>query len=106
MKQNIDYQLIPSDDGDGIKDWWDIRFLTGDFVETVIRFDTVKVSDDGEYLKYNITVVSSPEDDLDPNTNEDLQNISGEVLMSLMEEAVALMEQRDAEKNIDNGSAG
>lgn len=104
MKQNIDYQLIPSDEGD--KDWWDIRFLTGDFVETVIRFDTVKVSDDGEYLKYNINVVSSPDDDLDPETNEDLQNVAGDVLMSLMEEAIALMEQKDAEKNTDNGTAG
>ncbi|MEK9700123.1 MAG: hypothetical protein VW270_30360 [Candidatus Poseidoniales archaeon] len=103
MKQNIDYQLIPSDDGD--KSWWDIRFLTGDFVETVIRFDTVKVSDDGEYLKYNINVISSPDDDLDPETNEDLQNVAGDVLMSLMEEAIALMEQKDAEKNTDNGTA-
>jgi len=104
MKQNIDYQLIPSEDDD--KSWWHIRFLTGDFVETVIQFDTVKVSDDGEFLKYNIHVVSSPIEDLDADTNQDLQDASGEVLMSLLEEAVALMEQKNAEKNTNNGSAG
>lgn len=104
MKQNIDYQLIPAADGDN--SWWDVRFLTGNFVETVIRFDTVRVSDDGEYLKYNINVVSSPEDDLDPDTNQELQDASGEVLMSILEEAITHLENKDAEKNTGDGTAG
>lgn len=80
MKQNVDYELIPDDD-----EGWNFRILTGDFVETVFNFGVLQVSDDGEYLKYNTQVISTPNDDLD-DENEEWQNVSGQILIDILEE--------------------
>ena len=40
MKENKDYELIP-DEGDS----WQVRILTGDFIETVVQFNTISFND-------------------------------------------------------------
>jgi len=50
MKENEDYELVPSEVGEH----WDIRILTGEFIETVFNFGAIKVSDDGESLNYSL----------------------------------------------------
>lgn len=84
MKQNEDYEMIP-----GAGENWDIRILTGQFTETVLNFSKLRVSDDGEHLKFNFDIVSSPDESLDAETNTDLQTTAGMILSSILEEAAA-----------------
>lgn len=81
LDQNVDWEMIP---GEGTH--WDIRLLTGDYTETVLRFTAIKISDDEEYMNFNFDVVSSPDPDL---TDEDvkLQEYAGHVMSSILEEA-------------------
>jgi len=79
LEENVDYELVPSD-GEN----WDIRLLQGDFTETVIAFKKLQVSDDGEHLKFNFDLVSSPDPDLTVDSYE-LQKHMGNVLNGILE---------------------
>lgn len=83
LEENIDYELIP---GEGEN--WDIRILTGEFVETVINYKQLQVADDGEHLTFNFNVVTSPDEDLDAETNVDLQNTAAMILSDILENSV------------------
>lgn len=87
MKQNVDYELTP-----GEQDFWNVRFLTGPFVETVIRVGNLKVSDDEEHLNFNFHLVSSPDDVLS-ESDQELQQAVGKVLNDLLIDAVARLEE-------------
>lgn len=82
MKQNVDYELIP---GEGEN--WDIRILTGEFVETVLNFSKLQVAEDGEHLNFNFDIISSPDTSLNADENIDLQNTAGMILSDILEEA-------------------
>ena len=82
MKENIDYELIP---GEGEN--WDVRILDGTYVESVLRFGELRVSDDEEYLAFNFDVVSSPDGSLD-DTDPDLQEHATKILQSVLENAI------------------
>lgn len=81
MYENVDYELIPTEN-----EFWQIRILSGDFVETVIQYGTLKVVDD--HLKFNFDIISSPVVDLDKE-NKDLQSVAKDILFSLLEDASA-----------------
>lgn len=83
LEENIDYELIP---GEGEN--WDIRILTGEFVETVINYKQLQVADDGEHLTFNFNVVTSPDEGLDAETNVDLQNTAAMILSDILENSV------------------
>lgn len=83
MKENIDYELIPSSDKN---DYWNIRILTGDFVETVINFGAIKLAEDGEHLNFNFAVIYSPVDETSDNV--DLQSVAGKILYDVLENSV------------------
>jgi hypothetical protein len=89
MKQNTDYEMIV-----GTGENWDIRILTGEFNETVLAFDTLKITDDGEHLSFNFNIVSSPINDLDTETNIELQETAGLILQNILETA-AVIETKD-----------
>jgi hypothetical protein len=85
LSENKDYQHIPV-----IRDnqeAWDIRILEGEFVETVFYFDKLQVADDGEHIKFNFYIVSTPNPDL---TIEDvsLQQYVGMILYDILENVV------------------
>lgn len=82
MKENEDYELIP---GEGEN--WDVRILTGEFIETIINFKELRVTDDAEHLSFNFGVVSSPDPELN-NENIDLQTIACMVLSDVLENAI------------------
>lgn len=84
MKENEDYELVP-----GAGENWDVRILTGDYTETVLNFSKLQVSDDGEHLKFNFDVVTSPIEDLNPDEDFDLQTAAGMILSSILETAAA-----------------
>ena len=86
-KENVDYELIPvqvygNDQG------WDVRFLTGDFTETVIRYGNVAVDGKADVLTFNFIVVESPEADLDADTNEVLQKEAADILIDIIERSI------------------
>jgi hypothetical protein len=83
LEENIDYEMIP---GEGEN--WDIRILTGEFTETVINFKQLQVSEDGEHLTFNFNIISTPDEDLDAETNTDLQNTAAMVLSNILENSV------------------
>jgi hypothetical protein len=83
LEENIDYEMIP---GEGEN--WDIRILTGEFTETVINYKRLQVSNDGEHLTFNFNIVSSPDEDLDAETNFDLQNTAAMILSNILENSV------------------
>lgn len=81
MHENVDYELVPTEN-----EFWQIRILSGDFVETVIQYGTLKVVDD--HLKFNFDIISSPIVDLDKE-NKGLQSMTKDILFSLLEDASA-----------------
>ena len=83
MKEGIDYDLVPVDDAKN-KQAWDVRFLTGIFNETVIRYGNIAFEED--CLKFNFVIQSSPDGDLDED-NIDLQNFAADILESILETA-------------------
>jgi len=78
MKENKDYELIP-DEGDS----WQVRILTGDFIETVVQFNTISFNDIKDHLSFNFTIVSSP--DIITIENENLQSVCADILSSIIE---------------------
>ena len=82
LKENEDYELVPNDN-----DGWDIRILTGDYVETVFTFGKIVVMENEEGLSFDFEVVSTPDPDL---TAEDwgLQKYVGNVLYDIITRSV------------------
>ena len=80
LEENIDYELIP---GEGEN--WDIRILTGDYVETVLNFKELTVSEDGEHLKFKVDIVATPDQTLNIDENVDLQQFAGMILSDILE---------------------
>ena len=82
LKENEDYELIPNDN-----DGWDIRILSGDYVETVFTFGKIVVMESEEGLSFDFEVVSTPDPDL---TAEDwgLQKYVGNVLYDIITRSV------------------
>lgn len=84
MTEGIDYELIPSEvDNDQA---WDIRILKGEFVETVYRYGNISIDGESDELRYNFVIISTPMDDLTID-NVELQNIIGDILVAVIENA-------------------
>ena len=79
--ENKDYEFIPGDNDD-----WKIRFLTGDFIESVIQYGTIRM-EDGEQMTFDFHVETSPDEELN-SENKELQNHAGDILISIIEDAI------------------
>ena len=84
INENIHYELIPADDEN--TQAWDVRFLEGPFVETVIRYGNIAFEED--CLKFNFMIQSTPDGSLTED-DLDLQNFAADVLESILESAAA-----------------
>lgn len=81
FEENVDYVLVPlEEDPDG----WGVRFLTGDFVETVIQYKAIGINEVKDHLTFNFDIISTPDKSL-TDENEDLQKFSSYVLLSIIE---------------------
>lgn len=88
MKHEIDYEIIPAKDMDDLNEQaWDIRILSGNYIETIIRYGNIAVNEEKDALTFNFRVISSPIEDLTLE-DIDLQNVAGDVLESILENAV------------------
>lgn len=73
------YDFVP-DDSDG----WNIRIMDGPYVETLFRYGTLKVTEDGESLSYNADVMYTPDENL-TDQDSDFQVVVGEILLDILE---------------------
>lgn len=80
LEENVDYELIPSSDKN---DYWDIRILKGDFIESVINFGKIKVNESEDCLNFDFTLRYSPDPDLN-SENLELQRYVGKILESVI----------------------
>ena len=59
--ENVDYELIPSEDK---SDGWNIRILNGQFSDTVIEFGAVRFNEIEDNMSFSFEVISSPDPDI------------------------------------------
>lgn len=86
MKENKDYELIPV--GDSSNDFaWEIRILTGNFTETIIRFGCIRFNKDLDCLTFDFSVIYSPYVGLS-SKNLELQEVAGQILEDVLEHAI------------------
>lgn len=81
MIENIDYELIPGED-----DYWHIRILKGDFIESVVAFDKIHLDPTTDQLKYSFDIIYTPDNDVTVENNG-LQSLMGSILYDLIDNA-------------------
>lgn len=86
VSENIHYQLIPQQDNES--EGWDVRLLEGPHPETVIRYGTVSIDGKDDQMRWNMEIVSSPDENL---TTESLtlQEYCGNILLDILETSIA-----------------
>ena len=86
ISEGIDYELIPAEADN--EQAWDLRILTGDFVETVIRYGNVSFDGAEKCLKFNFRIMSSPDPELS-TTFVPLQEHAADILEDILERSYA-----------------
>ena len=98
MKENVDYELVPFEES---SDHWAVRILTGNFIETVIRFGAVAANEKAGHLSFNFSVLHNVESkNIVTENNPDLQKIAGEILNDIIENGMKDGSIKFNEKNI------
>jgi len=87
MSEGVDYELTPCDQVENDQAW-DIRVLRGEFVESVLRFGNISFNEENDCLNFNFLVISSPNSSA-TEENETLQIFAGDILQSVLEDAIA-----------------
>jgi len=85
VTESKDYELIPLEDD---TDSWGVRILTGEFSETVIKYGNVGFEGTGDdmVMKFNFDIISTPDEDLEVETNTELQELARDILFTIFEE--------------------
>lgn len=84
-KENKTYQFVPGDHDD---QQWLVRFLEGEFAETVIQYGAISVNEESEgMMTFNFIISSSPDSELTAE-NVDLQLYAGDVLQEIIRDAI------------------
>ena len=80
-----DYELIPAEDDEQA---WAVRILSGDFVETVIRYGSISFNEAEEgMMTFNFAVISSPDPEL-TTENVELQDYAGDLLQAIIRDGI------------------
>lgn len=99
VSEDIDYELTPTEDVEN-EQAWDVRILRGPFTETVIRFGNIALNETEGCLNFNFMVVSSPDETLNED-REDLQVFVGDILESVLENAISKGSLLENERTTD-----
>ena len=84
LSEGIHYEIIPqTDDTRG----WDVRLLE-EYPETVIRYGNVAFDGKRDALTFNYEIVSSPDPDLEVETNLTFQEYCGRILSSIIDKSI------------------
>jgi hypothetical protein len=78
LEEYKDYELVPGD-----KEHWHIRIKTGDFIESVISFGSIKVNEESMEMNFDFTLHYSPDEDLSSD-DISLQRHAGKILESVL----------------------
>ena len=79
MKENVDYELVPCI----VDDRWNVRVLTGDFVETVIQFGVLAPNLTNGTIKWSMHIIETPNDDVSRDDPE-FQELCGDILSCIL----------------------
>ena len=80
-----DYELIPAEEDEQA---WAVRVLSGDYVESVLRFGTISMNRVEEgVLTFDFTVISSPDPNL-TTEDESLQEYAGDLLQAIIRDGI------------------
>ena len=87
VTESKDYELIPLEDD---TDAWGVRILTGEFLETVIKYGNVGFEGTGDdmVMKFNFDIISTPDEDLEVETNTELQELARDILFTIFQEDI------------------
>ena len=85
VTESKDYELIPLEDD---TDAWGVRILTGEFSETVIKYGNVGFEGEGDdmMMKFNFDIISTPDEDLEVETNTELQELARDIIFTIFDE--------------------
>tara|TARA_Y100000004_G_scaffold175155_1_gene214499 strand:+ start:450 stop:833 length:384 start_codon:yes stop_codon:yes gene_type:complete len=84
LSEGVHYEIIPqTDDTRG----WDVRLLE-EYPETVIRYGNVAFDGKRDALTFNYEIVSSPDPDLEVETNLTFQEYCGRILSSIIDKSI------------------
>jgi len=84
LSEGVHYEIIPqSDDIRG----WDVRLLE-EYPETVIRYGKVAFDGKRDALTFNYEIVSSPDPDLEVETDLTFQEYCGRILSSIIDKSI------------------
>ena len=85
LSEGVHYEIIPqSDDTRG----WDVRLLE-EYPETVIRYGKVAFDGKRDALTFNYEIVSSPDPDLEVETDLTFQEYCGRILSNIIEQSIS-----------------
>lgn len=103
FKENKDYEFVPAPNTD--EDAWCVRILTGAFTETVVQYGTIRfnendINEDGMEMTFNFDVIETPDPEAIPD-NPELQNVVGDMLLQIIENAISNNELISKEVNVD-----
>ena len=80
-----DYELIPAEEDEQA---WAVRVLSGDYVESVLRFGTISMNRVEEgVLTFDFTVISSPDPNLSTE-DKNLQEYAGDLLQAIIRDGI------------------
>ena len=91
LKEDVDFVIEEEPNpGEGEMEF-NVRLMTGDFVETLIGFKNLRMIDDPEdeeefQLAFDFAIKSTPDPEL-TEKNSGLQKVAGDVLFTLFQEA-------------------
>lgn len=89
--EKIQYEHTPDLEDPEI---WNVRLLSGDFVETVIQFGTIAYDEENDVFTFGFKVVDSPDESATPNS-EGLQKDASEVLYDIITTGVVNEDRQD-----------
>ena len=91
LKEDVDFVIEEeTNPGEGEMEF-NVRLITGEFVETLIGFKNLRMIDDPKdeeevQLAFDFAIKSSPDSEL-TEKNSGLQKVAGDVLFTLFQEA-------------------
>ena len=83
MIENKDFELIPFEE-----EHWNIRILSGPYIETVFYFKGIKIIDGEDKLRFGTQVIEHQMGDWDWHNDLDWHAVTRNVLLSIFDRVI------------------
>ena len=102
MEENKDYELVPSPTDSTV---WHVRILSGNYIETVVRFGAISFNEIKDHFSYNFDIIETPDYGLTKD-DENLHFVLTRILEDIIERGeqegwVKLKEKEIPGKNVN-----